>query len=587
MEHSGLRHHAKFYFLIPMAIAICLLLLLCSVSIYSFVQKENNDALIYSNNAIQQIEARFENIMQSASSVCNLLQYNSICQEIMSASYFSQITPSLLEAYQNIMPTLSGNIRLFDDIAFYTPLWYSSRFFLRNNLQEFVGQMSDTREVISLGLHGIPMDPSHFYLLLGYNYRGKAPQGAIFLSVDVHSNTQFPSFFNSGFYPALIGGDGCVCFIGVSAEEEAADPTYARIRSQLADGAPIDETLFRSDPDFYFQVKSLPEIGCTLVGVTNRRSVSFQQEPVFMIGILSILCLVISFLIWFTVLNRRLLHPLLNLNHFIEELKGEDILSRALPPAPKLDSCKEIDHISASFFELLEMILDLSKQIRQTQDSLHEMDLLRKDAEIQSLQHQINPHFLYNTLELIRADALRGDAQSISDTIAAMGKMYRYSVDEKNVVSLSDELAIIKAYICIQQHRYEGALVPIFDIQPATESVPIPKMLLQPLVENSFVHGLEFCSHSGTLLICTRLSGSDLTIGIRDDGLGIPADRLAQIRHALDETSVNINSSPAETSIGLQNVYRRLLLHYGEGNFDFSITSTLGDGTCVTLRIPC
>ena len=249
------------------------------------------------------------------------------------------------------------------------------------------------------------------------------------------------------------------------------------------------------------------------------------------------------------------------------------------PPALPPGGCTEIQSIKGEFFALLTSINRLSLEVQRQNEDLHQAELLRKDIEIEQLRSQINPHFLYNTLELIRSDAIDGRIDQVSSITAAMGKLYRYSIKGDPIVLLSEELAYAQAYLKIQQERFAGRITVLYNISREARAVHVPKMILPPLVENASVHGIESSGGAGTLFIGASIDEGFLTVSVRDDGAGIPAEKLEALRRQL--TARNRGSG----CVGLANVSSRLHLQYGD-RCAFQISSLPGDGTSISLRIP-
>ena len=206
--------------------------------------------------------------------------------------------------------------------------------------------------------------------------------------------------------------------------------------------------------------------------------------------------------------------------------------------------------------------------------------MLRQSAELDMLRSQINPHFLYNTLELIRAMAIKGDIDHVSMITSAMGKIYRYTAKGDSLVPLAQEVEIVKSYISIQQARFEGRITTLYSISPEAAQVPVFKMLLQPLVENAFIHGLESRPSDGTLYLGAKVEGNMLSITVRDNGAGITPEKLAELE-------ARFSASEYDTSehLGLVNISARLRLQYSDAA-GLHITGAPGDGTCVSICIP-
>lgn len=196
------------------------------------------------------------------------------------------------------------------------------------------------------------------------------------------------------------------------------------------------------------------------------------------------------------------------------------------------------------------------------------------------LRSQINPHFLYNTLELVRSCARTGEYQLVDPIVTAMGKMFRYSITGEPVILFAKEIEIVKSYISIQQARFKDRFTVIYHFAEDTYSVPVIKMLLQPVVENAILHGLEGRARDGVLFIGAAVDQGELVITVRDNGVGISPDRLASINDQLGGASSDINNH-----LGLYNISARLRLHYGK-DCGLTVASRPDDGTCVVIRLP-
>ena len=205
--------------------------------------------------------------------------------------------------------------------------------------------------------------------------------------------------------------------------------------------------------------------------------------------------------------------------------------------------------------------------------------LAQKEYEIKALQNQINPHFLYNTLESIKGLACEHNAPEIADAASAMGKIFRYSIKGASTVPLSQEMEIAQAYIQIQKMRFGSRLEAFFSIPEACRKLQVPKMLLQPLTENAVVHGLENRLEGGTVYISARQEGETLLISVMDDGKGIVPEQLAEVQRILT------SPDPATQKLGLANIHQRIRLSCGS-EYGLSIESSPGKGTKITVRLP-
>lgn len=231
------------------------------------------------------------------------------------------------------------------------------------------------------------------------------------------------------------------------------------------------------------------------------------------------------------------------------------------------------------------------KDLDQILDRMPEDQLQQKQAEYLALQNQINPHFLYNTLEAIRADALVAGCENIADTTEALATFFRYTItDVRRFVTLSDELDNVDNYFIIQKFRFGDKL----DMNVELESEELmgarmPKLLLQPLVENAISHGLECKVGEGTVTIVVESSEKNLFIHVKDDGMGMQEEKvqeLNQIFYSHDKTRKRYGQEKNQKGgIALPNVNSRIKLLFGE-DYGLHIFSVEGIGTEMRMTLP-
>ncbi len=254
--------------------------------------------------------------------------------------------------------------------------------------------------------------------------------------------------------------------------------------------------------------------------------------------------------------------------------ESDPVPKRLFEPQSKKDEFGILSHA------MRQMASDLSVLIEKDKQSL-EMKRVVKELELQSLQSQIQPHFLFNTLNVLSKLALLEGAEKTSDLIVSMSNLLRYNLQQLDKpVTLREEVAHIKEYVTIQQARFRDRIAFEFTVDEAALTAPIPALTLQPLVENAFLHGVSGMESGACISLRIRKEESEIHIELKDNGAGMPnATREALLRL---ETPTEGKRS---TGLGTRNVFRRLQLFYGREDL-VEIYSEPGKGTIFHIRIP-
>ncbi len=232
------------------------------------------------------------------------------------------------------------------------------------------------------------------------------------------------------------------------------------------------------------------------------------------------------------------------------------------------------------------------KRLEQILKSPEMMDLNKRQAQYLALQNQINPHFLYNTLESIRGEALIAGMDNIADMTEALAKFFRYTITKvENLVSVEEELDNCETYFLIQKYRFGSRLqLHILYEEENRESImncKIPKLTLQPILENSIIHGTELKIGTGNLTIQFEQTDKRLIIRISDDGVGMDEQTLAKLSRQLGGGGKALTDSQEEKKggIALVNVNNRIHLLFGE-EYGMHVYSIRGKGTDVEVTLP-
>jgi two-component system sensor histidine kinase YesM len=241
------------------------------------------------------------------------------------------------------------------------------------------------------------------------------------------------------------------------------------------------------------------------------------------------------------------------------------------------DNVDEITELGMSFNIMIGKIKELLDSKIKEQENL-------KKAELRALQAQINPHFLYNTLDTIIWMAESKKTDDVVDIVTALSSFFRISLSKgMDWITIGEEVERIRNYLTIQKMRYRDILDFKIEVDADVVENTILKLLLQPLVENALYHGIKNKREGGTISVRARRSGEDeILLEVEDDGIGFTPKKLAQLRAELNDDSGEIK---IESGFGIGNVNNRIRLYYGR-SYGVSIRSEYNTGTCVTMVIP-
>ena len=247
---------------------------------------------------------------------------------------------------------------------------------------------------------------------------------------------------------------------------------------------------------------------------------------------------------------------------------------------PSLGGHDEISELYGYLSTMIWKIQKLLAEIYQERIHAEKLKSQQKDAEFKMLASQINPHFLYNTLETIRMKARVNGQPEIEELTKMLAKLLRRNIQAGNQdVSLQNEVELMEYYLKIQQYRFGSRIQYEISMERGLECCRILPLVIQPIVENSIIHGLETKVGVGTIKIQGVRAGSDILISVEDDGRGMTPERLKEVRQELNRRNID------RTHIGIANVHQRLQLKYGE-HYGLSISSEEERTTRVEIRIP-
>ena len=277
-----------------------------------------------------------------------------------------------------------------------------------------------------------------------------------------------------------------------------------------------------------------------------------------------IVLIVAALFSWF--LYRTVSRPILMLVECMRSLETLDFA----PPDLDITRTDELGYLNRSYLLLLDELNRLFQSLVQEQNA-------KKNAELEALRAQINPHFLYNTLTAVRFLVDMQHNQSASEVLISLIKLLKINLDTKReMLTVEEELEYLRNYLLIQRHRYDNFEV-YYDVDAQALPCLIPRLLIQPLVENSLFHGLKNGSLHGCIYISIQRKKTLLSMQVRDNGCGFPQN--------FDLFAPNPNSQRFSVSIGLNNVNERLRLRYGTEAM-LHIENASGGGACISFEIP-
>ncbi|CAM4377815.1 histidine kinase [Paenibacillus tarimensis] len=244
----------------------------------------------------------------------------------------------------------------------------------------------------------------------------------------------------------------------------------------------------------------------------------------------------------------------------------------------KVDGNDEIGLLSRQFNQMVTNVKDLMEEVQHSHEQKNQLELKQNEIKLKMLANQINPHFLYNALESIRMKAHLNGEKEIAQTVKLLGKLMRKNLEiTGKSIMLKDEIEISRCYLEIQKFRHDERLDYELDIDPETEHAHLPPLIIQPLVENAVIHGLERTSRGGKVSVKARMHQGHIHITVTDNGAGIAPEKMKRIQQFLEDQDGD--------RIGLTNVQQRLKLTYG-AQYGLEITSTPDQGTSIHFAIP-
>ncbi len=568
----------SFYYTFSLIFAVVLILFVV-FSVYTYTssrQALQHEFLSYSMTQLQSISSTVENRMMDMRYVMATLDLSSSAQTFMNLKDPDILFPNnnrhlseQLKAYRNVFPYL-------DSIYIYSPATNSVlthdniqakslRHFTDNN---WVGRISDASQQVYL-LFRRQKNDMYPYLVTLLKARNTAQGlGAICVNVDISKIDPLPAYSgrsNEKIY--IISDDGQIIYhIG---QREFQEPLSSVPRLTHFDGSADSMQLFvdGSQPYIYTQLHSedYPWSYVLLTDITDYTA-RVSGSTNFISTILIFLFVAAVLLI------------------FIIVFRSTRPISAIIRLLDSPDQFTYTDISDAENRRIIQTILTYIQTNSSLSEELEQQLVRLNDAKLMALQSQINPHFLMNTLNMIRMLEIEelGFDHKVPNMTLMLSRLLQYALDSTDYVSVNTELYHAEQFTRILNYRYQNALQFDFSIQEEVRQVIVPKLIIQPLIENAVFHGLSLVQDGRDKFVRVSMGMEEdqCLMVIEDNGAGIEAKKLQDL---LEEVS-NYDKMP-KSSIGLRNVILRMHLLYGD-DFSFSIESEENKGTVITLRFP-
>ena len=542
--------------------------------ITNYTSKVMEQAILNLDKSFKEVQYPLVMIASNETVLAFLHRYNTMSYEervvrnremlsLTSNIWFNPLISDILIIGNNGYSTNSSNVFMIWDYNYWVQPWY------RKSISE------DASNFMNLGLHKVDYyrepKPASKDITLSIGLPVKNANGTIIGSIICDFNIELlnemlnMNGFEKSGYIFLTDNNGVILAHkdAQNIGKEFSMPEKPTILNNHS-GSFISNT---AESEHLIVYKTTNVAGWKLiasipVGEINEHSNGLKKN----ITQIFFLFLVIDIILFF-IIALLLSAPFNKLLSSINNIKADNLTIR-----PSNYTFWELNIIGKKFEELVERIDNLIKQNYQSQIHL-------KEAELSILQSQINPHMLYNTLQMLQTEIVTGNIQGSNNLLLSLSNLFRYSIHTGDeIVPISQEIKYIKNYLYICSKKFDGSLSVFYDIPKEIYRYKIQKLLLQPIVENCIVHGFEEAPVNGEIHISAQIKQNGILFSIRDNGAGIRQDRLEKLIKY-----INAQSS-RQSKVGLRNVNQRVKIKFGD-EYGISIESQRGQYTVVHLLI--
>lgn len=372
---------------------------------------------------------------------------------------------------------------------------------------------------------------------------------------------------DAGYDYYLIGTDG---LISAASRTDTVGQTAERAIPETLALLGGSESVSGAEGDWLYSCLRAPFSGVRLVRLTDRGVLRGALEDTRWQFFLLLALILSMAAVLAVILGRWLYRPMDGLMESMARVGGGD-----------LSHCPDETGQPVEFRQLSQSFNRMIDEINSLIGTLVDERTAKAEAELRALQYQIKPHFMYNTLNSIKYAAILQGSQTIADQIGAFIALLEASISKKGAfIPLSEEVQLVESYVALQRYRYMDCFTVEYDLTAQARGCYVPRLLLQPLVENAILHGMDMKRSDNHIRIASLVTDGSLWITVQDNGKGMTAEQCSRLLYARAE-----DDHRQFTGIGVANTRERLALHYGE-QAELKLYSTPGVGTKFFLRLP-
>ena len=332
----------------------------------------------------------------------------------------------------------------------------------------------------------------------------------------------------------------------------------------------IDERAYVTEADLNnrYLVRDTSVKDLTLVTLLDKKEVRWitllQILPIFLIGF----SVMIFLLVFLNKVFKKYSNQMTQIVHVTNQVSQGNLEAQVDTSTMEL----ELEDLAEA---INQMVINLNQYI----DDIYTLEVKQRDAHMRALQSQINPHFLYNTLEYIRMSAISKQQDELAEVVYAFSALLRNNITQSKTTTLKEELDFCEKYVYLYQMRYPDSIAYHFKVDEGLDKFIIPKFIIQPLIENYFVHGIDYERQDNAISVKAFDKNKFIEIQIIDNGLGMDETRLREVNQKLHD-----KNDVLQDSIGLVNVYQRIKGFFGE-NSEMWIESEEDKGVTIVIKI--